>query len=72
MHLEVEKYCAKTFIDTFVYRFGDVVGAWIVSFQERPSDLPQPLLSLFLLLLWVLLALFVGRTFAQKKQLKIQ
>ncbi|MBS8241422.1 MFS transporter [Marinobacter lipolyticus] len=59
-----EKYKAKAFIDTFVYRGGDVVGAQVEGLLGRFGTGLAAVASVAvpLALMWVLLALWLGRT----------
>ena len=59
-----DQYKAKAFIDTFIYRSGDVVGAQTEGLLGRLGLAMGGLLSvaLPLTLAWVLLALWLGRT----------
>ncbi len=59
-----EKYKAKAFIDTFVYRGGDVVGAWTEGLLGRLGMGLAALASLVipLAVVWGALGLWLGRT----------
>ena len=59
-----DKYKAKAFIDTFVYRGGDVVGAQLEGLLGRLGMGLAALASVAvpLALLWAGLALWLGRT----------
>jgi len=63
-----EKYHAKVFIDTLVYRAGDQVGAW--GYQAISllgvAALPLTFISMLLATLWAGLSLLLGR--AQQKK----
>lgn len=65
-----EKYHAKVFIDTLVYRMGDQVGAW--SYQAvgllGVAALPLTLLSITLAAGWAGLSLALGRAQRRKAQ----
>jgi AAA family ATP:ADP antiporter len=58
-----DRYKAKAFIDTFVYRLGDQVGAWSVallrSFGESAGAVA--LVAVPVAALWLLNALWLGR-----------
>lgn len=58
-----EKYSSKSFIDTFVYRTGDVVGAWtdrlLAAFSFGAAGLAFTFLPLAVV--WFATALFLGR-----------
>jgi AAA family ATP:ADP antiporter len=61
-----EKYKAKNFIDTAVYRGGDVIGTWTV---RLVWGLGIPGIAIALLpfaLLWVLIALWLGREYRRR------
>jgi len=57
-----DKYKAKAFIDTFVYRGGDVVGAWTEGLIGRLSMglLGLAALTIPLAVLWAVLGLWLG------------
>ncbi|WP_241574685.1 NTP/NDP exchange transporter [Rosenbergiella nectarea] len=65
-----EKYHAKVFIDTLVYRMGDQVGAW--SYQAVSllgvAALPLTLLSMILAAGWAGLSVALGRAQRRKAQ----
>lgn len=65
-----EKYHAKVFIDTLVYRVGDQVGAW--SYQAVSllgvAALPLTLLSMILAAGWAALSVVLGRAQRRKAQ----
>ena len=58
-----EKYAAKSFVDTFVYRFGDVVGAFADKGLRALGAVGATLAGLFLPLAvaWALLSAWLGR-----------
>jgi len=58
-----EKYAAKNFVDTFVYRFGDVVGAFADRGLRALGAMGATLAGLFLpvALAWALLSAWLGR-----------
>jgi AAA family ATP:ADP antiporter len=62
-----EKYAAKNFVDTFVYRFGDVVGAFADKGLRALGAAGATLAGLFLpvAVLWTLLAAWLGRSQAR-------
>lgn len=63
------KYDGKTAIDTFFWRFGDLIqaGAVFVGVNLLHWDAPQfAFLSLALALVWIWLAIGIGRGFGQK------
>ena len=57
------KYKAKNFIDTFVYRGGDALGAWVFSLLQRVglSLAGIALAAVPLALLWTAVGLYLGR-----------
>ena len=63
-----DKYKAKAFIDTFVYRGGDVVGAWTEGLLGRLGMGLAALVSLMipLAVLWGVLGVWLGRV--QRRQ----
>ncbi|WP_241595440.1 NTP/NDP exchange transporter [Rosenbergiella epipactidis] len=65
-----EKYHAKVFIDTLVYRVGDQVGAW--SYQAVSllgvAALPLTLFSMILAAGWAALSVVLGRAQQRKAQ----
>ncbi len=70
-----DKYKTKNFIDTAVYRFGDLVGAWSVK-GLIVVGLSTPAISVAMLpfaAVWGVVALWLGRDYRrQAKQLKEQ
>ncbi|HZK90908.1 MAG TPA: hypothetical protein VFC56_12245 [Stellaceae bacterium] len=58
-----DRYKAKSFIDTFVYRLGDQVGAWSVALLRGLGDNPATvaLAAMPLAALWLVNALWLGR-----------
>jgi ATP:ADP antiporter, AAA family len=64
-----DKYKAKSFIDTFVYRGGDQIGAWSNTLM-RKLGLSMPGIALVaapIAGLWLLIALWLGRKQATMK-----
>jgi AAA family ATP:ADP antiporter len=71
-----EKYKAKNFIETAIYRFGDIVGTWTVQFMMWLSiggililTLSIAEVSVVMLpfaALWLVLALWLGREYKRK------
>ncbi len=61
-----DKYAAKNFIDTFVYRGGDALGAWL--FREATTAVPGPAVVLTLAIgasaLWAATGVLLGRRHA--------
>ncbi|WP_196139030.1 NTP/NDP exchange transporter [Aliikangiella sp. G2MR2-5] len=69
-----QKYKAKSFIDTFVYRGGDAIGALS---QKGLTSLALGITSLALLVvpiaaLWTFLAIFLGREASRAEQNKVE
>jgi ATP:ADP antiporter, AAA family len=58
-----DRYKAKSFIDTFVYRLGDQVGAWSVALLRGLGDNVAivAVVAMPITLLWLLNALWLGR-----------
>jgi AAA family ATP:ADP antiporter len=60
------KYEGKTAIDTFFWRFGDLIqaGAFFVGIHYLGLNIPQfALVNLALALVWLVLAIFIGREY---------
>ncbi|HEX9524530.1 MAG TPA: MFS transporter, partial [Reyranella sp.] len=56
-----DRYKTKGFIDTFVYRLGDQVGAWAVAPLTGAGSRAAPLVAIAVAALWLLNALWLGR-----------
>jgi AAA family ATP:ADP antiporter len=58
-----DRYKAKSFIDTFVYRLGDQVGAWgVAGFRALGAGAAElALIAIPIAFLWLLNALWLGR-----------
>jgi ATP:ADP antiporter, AAA family len=67
-----ERYKAKNFIETAVYRGGDVVATWIVRFIGGIGLNGIALLCVPLAVVWTLLALKIGRGYLQRDGLAPQ
>ena len=52
---------AKAFIDTFVYRLGDQVGAWSMALLGAISNAAGALVAILLAIAWLINALWLGR-----------
>ncbi|MBT8086933.1 MAG: MFS transporter [Gammaproteobacteria bacterium] len=66
-----EKYKTKNFIDTAVYRGGDVVGTWTVKFMSALGITGISLVMLPFAVLWAIVALWLGRDYRrQARELK--
>ncbi|MBK7404832.1 MAG: MFS transporter [Phycisphaerales bacterium] len=61
-----EKYKSKTFIDTFVYRGGDQIGAWVPKWIAALS-IPLGFIAVPASLLWVVVAVVIG-TIEQRRR----
>jgi AAA family ATP:ADP antiporter len=61
-----EKYKSKNFIDTAVYRGGDLIGTWTVRLIWGLGISGIALVLLPFALLWVLLALWLGREYKRR------
>jgi ATP:ADP antiporter, AAA family len=64
-----QKYKAKNFIDTVLYRSGDVVGTWVVRFMYVGLGLGMAMTSLVMLpfaMIWAALAIWLGREYKQR------
>jgi len=68
-----EKYKTKNFIETAVYRGGDVVGTWAVKLMSALGIAGIALVMLPFAVLWAVVALWLGRDYRrQAKTLKMQ
>ena len=58
-----DRYKAKSFIDTFVYRLGDQLGAWgVAGFRALGATAAElALVAIPIAALWLLNALWLGR-----------
>ena len=58
-----DRYKAKSFIDTFVYRLGDQLGAWgVAGFRALGAGAAElALVAIPIAALWLLNALWLGR-----------
>ena len=61
-----EKYKTKNFIDTTVYRFGDVIGIWIIRLSMTAGMSVVSMLLVPFALVWGMIALWLGRTYRKK------
>lgn len=64
-----EKYAGKSFIDTFVYRGGDLLGAWLFDTIARVASSAMALaaVGMPLALVWAALGILLGRGFARRQ-----
>ena len=68
-----EKYKTKNFIDTAIYRFGDIVGIWAVKLMMVLGIAGVSLVMLPFTLIWVIVALWLGREYKRQAiELKIK
>ncbi|MCH7829709.1 MAG: MFS transporter [Proteobacteria bacterium] len=66
-----EKYKTKNFIDTAVYRFGDVIGTWAVKLMTGLGIAGVSVVMLPFAVIWAALALWLGRDYRrQARQLR--
>jgi AAA family ATP:ADP antiporter len=56
-----DRYKTKGFIDTFVYRFGDQVGAWSVALLSGPGSYGAALVAIAIAAVWLVNGLWLGR-----------
>ena len=62
-----EKYKAKNFIDTTVYRFGDVVGIWAILLMLLRMGMSMvSLIMVPFALVWTMIALWLGRDYRRR------
>mgnify|MGYP001824117199 CR=1 FL=1 len=61
-----EKYKTKNFIDTAVYRFGDVVGVWTIRFMMGLGITGVSLVMVPFAAIWALVALWLGRDYRRR------
>jgi AAA family ATP:ADP antiporter len=68
-----EKYKTKNFIETALYRGGDVVGTWTVKFMSALGMSGISIAMLPFAVIWAAVALWLGRDYRrQAKALKMQ
>ncbi|MGI9248766.1 MAG: NTP/NDP exchange transporter [Woeseiaceae bacterium] len=66
-----EKYKTKNFIDTAVYRFGDLVGTWSVKLMMGLGISGVSVVMLPFAVIWAIVALWLGRDYRrQARELK--
>ncbi len=64
-----EKYKAKNFIDTVIYRTGDVVGTWAVRFMVAGVGMAATsFIMVPFALIWSFVALWLGREYRRRDQ----
>jgi AAA family ATP:ADP antiporter len=61
-----EKYKTKNFIDTAVYRFGDIVGTWTVQLLMGLGIAGVSLVMLPFALIWSAISLWLGRDYKRQ------
>jgi AAA family ATP:ADP antiporter len=63
-----EKYKSKAFIDTFVYRLGDQVGAWgtVGAYATLSAATALMTIAMPVAALWIGSALVLGRAYAKR------
>ena len=61
-----EKYKTKNFIDTAVYRFGDIIGAWSVKLLMVMGIAGVSVVMLPFALIWFVIALWLGRDYKRQ------
>jgi len=65
-----EKYKAKNFIDTVVYRSGDLIGSWVVRFMWAIGISGISIVMLPFAVIWALLALWLGQDYVRRDKLE--
>lgn len=61
-----EKYKTKNFIDTTVYRFGDVIGIWLIRLSMTAGMSVVSLMLVPFALVWGMIALWLGKTYRRQ------
>jgi AAA family ATP:ADP antiporter len=61
-----EKYKTKNFIDTAVYRGGDVVGTWAVRLMSSLGIAGISVVMLPFAVLWAIVTLWLGRDYRRQ------
>ena len=61
-----EKYKTKNFIDTAVYRFGDIIGAWSVKLLMILGITGVSVVMLPFAVIWFVVALWLGRDYKRQ------
>jgi AAA family ATP:ADP antiporter len=61
-----EKYKTKNFIDTAIYRFGDIVGIWTVQLLMGLGIAGVSLILLPFALIWSVMSLWLGRDYKRQ------
>ena len=63
-----EKYKAKNFIDTTLYRLGDLIGTWGVRGLSALGIAGISFLMLPLAAIWAMIVLWLGRDYRRRDQ----
>ena len=66
-----EKYKAKNFIETAVYRGGDLIGTWSVRLLSGLGISGISLIMLPFAILWALIGLWLGRDYLRRDKLGV-
>ena len=61
-----EKYKTKNFIDTAVYRFGDIIGTWSVKLLLGMGIAGVSIAMIPFAIIWFLIALWLGRDYKRQ------
>jgi AAA family ATP:ADP antiporter len=68
-----EKYKTKNFIDTAVYRFGDVIGTWTIKLMMGLGMAGVSLVMLPFAVIWAVVSLWLGKDYRRRaKELKME
>jgi AAA family ATP:ADP antiporter len=66
-----EKYKAKNFIDTALYRAGDLLGTWAVRFMTGLGITGISVVMLPFAIFWAILSIWLGRRYRDRSKLDI-
>jgi AAA family ATP:ADP antiporter len=61
-----EKYKTKNFIDTAVYRGGDVIGTWLIRSMSALGIAGISLVLVPIAIFWAFVSLWLGRAYKHK------
>lgn len=64
----IERYKSKSFIDTFVYRFGDVIGGWTQQLLEKVGPAPGAIGASALCIVFAGLGVSLGRSLHRRER----
>ncbi|MGH7242807.1 MAG: NTP/NDP exchange transporter [Phycisphaerales bacterium] len=64
----IERYKSKSFIDTFIYRFGDVIGGWTQQLLERVGPAPGAVGASVLCVLFAGLGISLGKSLLDRER----